>query len=125
MNDWVDFKWTKIDVTLFWLPCLTTLTSEEFEDGTIDWLRNDSNLFWLDALGSIVLGLIAWVAASLVTISGKSMNKKAMQTIFYLVLTFNHVVNKLSPNLIDIVHIKKEILSNLLTLTFVKPHNYD
>ena len=125
MNDRVDFKWTKIDITLFWLLYLTTLTSEEFEDGTIDWLRDDSNLFWLDALSSVLLGLIAWLAASLVTICGKPMDKRAMQTIFHLVLMFNHVINELSPNLIDIVHIKKEILSNLLTLGFVKPHNYD
>ncbi|MCJ1349321.1 hypothetical protein MMC31_007557 [Peltigera leucophlebia] len=48
-----------------------------------------------------------------------------MQTIFCSVLTFNHVANKLSPNLKDIVRIKKKTPSNPLTLARVKPHNYD
>ena len=48
-----------------------------------------------------------------------------MQTIFYLVLTFNHVANKLSPNLKDIVRIKRKTPSDLLTLVHVKPHNYN
>ena len=125
INDRVGFEWTKTDVTLFQLPCLAALTTEEFEDGTIGWLRDDTDLFWLDALGGVALGLIARVATSSVAIRGKSMDKKAMQTIFRSVLTFNHVANELSPNLKDIVRIKKETPSDPLTLARVKPHNYD
>ena len=125
MNDRVGFEWTKTDVTSFWLPCLAALTTEEFEDGTIGWLRDDTDLFWLDALGGVALGLIARVATSPVAICGKSMDKKAMQTIFRSVLTFNHVANKLSPNLKNIVRIKKETPSDPLTLACVKPHNYN
>ncbi|MCJ1348461.1 hypothetical protein MMC31_006693, partial [Peltigera leucophlebia] len=125
MNDRVSFKWTKTDVTLFWLPCLAALTTEEFEDGTIGWLRDDTDLFWLDALGGVALGLIAQVVASPVAICGKSIDKKAMQIIFHSVLTFNHVANELSPNLKDIVRIKKETPSDPLTLARVKPHNFD
>ncbi|MCJ1343643.1 hypothetical protein MMC31_001839 [Peltigera leucophlebia] len=125
MNDWVGFKWTKTNVTLFWLPCLAALTTEEFEDGTISWLRNDTNLFWLNALSGVALGLIAQVAASPVAIRGKSMDKKAMQTIFRSIFTFNHVTNELSPNLKNIVRIKKKTPSNFLTLACVKSHNYN
>lgn len=35
INDWVGFKQTKTDITLFRLSCLTTLTIQEFEDGTV------------------------------------------------------------------------------------------
>ena len=35
MNDWVGFKWTNTDVTSFWLPCLATLTTEEYENEII------------------------------------------------------------------------------------------
>ena len=104
---------------------MAALTTKEFEDGTIGWLRDDTDLFWLDALGGVALGLIARVAASPVAIRGKSMDKKAMQTIFRSVLTFNHIANELSPNLKDIVRIKKETPSDPLTLAHVKPHNYD
>lgn len=45
MNDWIGFEWTKIDVTSFWLLCLAALTTEEFQDGTIGWLRNDIDSF--------------------------------------------------------------------------------
>ena len=48
-----------------------------------------------------------------------------MQIIFCLVFTFNHITNKLSPNLKNIMHIKKETFSDLLTLVHVKPHNYN
>ena len=125
INDWVGFELTKTDVTLFWLPCLAALITEEFEDGTIGWFRNDTNLFWLNALSDVALGLITHVAASPVAICGKSMDKKAMQTIFCSVLTFNHIANKLFPNLKDIMHIKKKTPSDPLTLAYIKPHNYD
>ena len=104
---------------------MAALTTEEFKDRTIGWLRNDTNLFWLDALGGIALGLIARVAASLVAICGKSRGKKAMKIIFCLVLTFNHAANELSPNLKEIVRIKKETSSDSLMLAHIKPHNYD
>ena len=125
MNYWVGFKWTKTGVTLFWLSCLAALITEEFEDRTIGWLRDDINLFWLDALGSIALSFITQVATSLVAICRKFIDKKAMQIIFCLVFTFNYVANKLSPNLKDIVCIKKKTLSDFWTLIHIKPHNYD
>ncbi len=125
MNNQVDFKWTKTDITLFWLSCLAVFTTEEFEDGTIGWLHNDTDLFWLDALGGVALGLIARIAASPVAICGKSMDKKSMQIIFCSVLKFNYDANELSPNLKNIVDIKRETLSDLLTLAHVKSHNYD
>lgn len=124
MNDWVSFEWTKTDITLFWLLYLAAFTTEEFEDGTIGWLRNDTNLFQFDALDGIALGFIARIAVNPVAIHGKSIDKKAMQTIFCLVLTFNHVTNKLSPNLKNIVHIKKKTFSDLLMLACIKSHNY-
>ena len=86
---------------------MVAFTTKEFEDGTIGWLCNDTDLFWLNVLGDVVLGLIVRVAASPVAICGKSIDKKAMQTIFRLVFTFDHVANKLSPNIKDIVRIKK------------------
>lgn len=104
---------------------MAALTTEEFEDGTIGWLSHDTDSFWLDALGGVALGLIARVAASSVAICGKSIDKKALQIIFRSILTFNHVTNELSQNLKDIVRIKKEAPSNLLTLAHIKPHNYD
>lgn len=45
MNDHIDFKWTKTDITLFWLLYLVALTTEDFEDKTISWLSHDINLF--------------------------------------------------------------------------------
>lgn len=48
-----------------------------------------------------------------------------MQTIFCSVLTFNHVANELSPNLKNIVRIKRKTPSDLLTLARLKPYNYD
>ncbi len=98
---------------------------KEFEDGTIGWLCNDTNLFWLNALGGVILGLITQIAASPIAICGKSMDKKAMHTIFCLVFTFKHIANKLSLNLKDIICIKRETLSKSLILAYVKPHNYD
>ena len=71
------------------------------------------------------MGLIAHVATSPVAICGKSIDKKAMQTIFCLVFIFNHIANKLSPNLKDIVRIKKKTPSNPLMLARFKPHNYN
>ena len=125
MNNRVDFEWTKTNVNSFWLPCLAALISEEFEDGTIGWLRDDTNLFWLDALGDVALGLIAQVTASPVAICEKSIDKKAMQTIFRSVFTFNHVANELSPNLKDIVRINKKTSSDPLMLVRIKLHNND
>ena len=104
---------------------MAALTTEEFEDGTVGWLRDNTDSFWLDALGGVALGLIACMAVSPVAIRGKSIDKKAMQTIFRSVLTFNHVANELSPNLKDIVRIKKKTPSDLLTLARVKSHNYN
>lgn len=104
---------------------MAALTTEEFEDRTISWLHDIIDLFWLDALGCVALGLIARVAVSLVAICRKSMDKKTMQTIFCLVLTFNYVANELSPNLKDIVHIKRKTPSNSLTLASIKTPNYN
>ena len=78
MNDQVGFEWTKTDVTSFWLPCLAALTTEEFENGTIGWLHDNTDLFWLNALGGVALGLIARMVASLVAIRGKFMDKKVI-----------------------------------------------
>ncbi len=107
MNDHVGFEWIKTDITLFWLPYLAALTTEEFEDGTISWLRDDTDSFWLDALGSIVLGFITQVAASLVAICRKSMDKKAMQTIFCSVL-MSITSPKSSPQILKILCVLKE-----------------
>lgn len=63
---------------------------------------------------------ISWVA-----ICRKSIDQKTIQIIFGLTLTFNHVVNKLSPNLKNILHIKKKTLSKLLILAYIKPYNYN
>ena len=104
---------------------MTALTTEEFEDEIIGWLCDDTDLFWFDALGGITLGFIVHVTASPVAICGKSMDKKAMQTIFCSVLMFNHVANEPFPNLKDIVRIKKETLSDSLMLARIKPHNYN
>ena len=82
-------------------------------------------ILWLNALGGIALGPIARVAVGPIAICRKSIDEKAMQTIFYSVFMFNHVANKLPPNLKDIVRIKKKPPSNLLTLARVKPHNYN
>lgn len=48
-----------------------------------------------------------------------------MQTIFHLVFIFDHVANKLPPNLKDIVCMKKDTPFNPLMLACIKPHNYD
>lgn len=53
------------------------------------------------------------------------MDKKALQTIFCSVFTFNYVTNKLFQNLKNIMHIKKKAFSNSLTLAYVKSHNYN
>lgn len=82
-------------------------------------------MFWYDALGGIALGLIAQVDASFIAICGKSIDKKALQTIFCLVLTFNYVTNKLSQSFKNIIRIKKNAFSNSLTLAHIKSHNYD
>lgn len=125
INNLIGFKWTKTEVTLFQLLCLATLTTEEFKDRTISQLCNNTDLFQLNTLDSIALGYIARVATSLVAICEKSMDKKAIQTIFCLVFMFNHVANKLSPNLKNIMRIKKKTSSNLLTLVHIKPQNYN
>lgn len=65
------------------------------------------------------------MAASLVAIHGKTMDKKTLQIIFYLILTFNYITNKLSQNIKDIVPIKKKVSSNFSILAYVKPHYYD
>lgn len=52
------------------------------------------------------------------------MDKKVMQTNFCLIFTFNYIANKLSSNLKDMLHIKKEISFNSLILAHVKPNNY-
>lgn len=104
---------------------MAALTTEEFEDETIGWFCDDTEVFWLNALDGIALGLIVQVTTSSIAICGKFMNKKAMQTIFCSVFIFNHVTNKLSSNLKNIVRIKKETSSNLLTPAHIKPHNYN
>lgn len=78
MNNQVDFKWTKTDITLFWLPCLAVFTTEKFEDGIIGYFHDDIDLFWLNVLGGVVLGLIILIAASPVAIRRKSMDKKSI-----------------------------------------------
>lgn len=125
INDCVNFEWTKTDITLFWLLCLVAFRTEEFEDGTIDWLSHYPDLFWLDAVSGVALGLIPRMAPSPVAICGKFIDKKALQIIVCLVLTFNHVTNKLSQNHKNIVCIKKKAPSDPLTLAHVKTHNYD
>lgn len=82
-------------------------------------------MLWLDTLGGVIQGFIAQMAIDSVAIRRKSMDKKAMQIIFCLVFTFNHIANELFPNLKDIMRIKKETLSNFLMLLHVNPHNYD
>lgn len=104
---------------------MAVFTTEKFEDGTIGWLYDDTDLFWLNALDGVAPGLIARITASPVAIRGKFIDKKSMQIIFCSVLKFNHDANKLSPNLINIMGIKRKTLSDLLTLAHVKPHNYD
>ncbi len=99
--------------------------NKRVEDKTIGWLCNDTNLFWLNVLGSIAMGFIVRVTVSLVMIYGKSMDKKAMQTIFCLVFTFNYVANKLFLNLKDILHIKGKSFSGPLKLVCIKSQNYD
>lgn len=54
------------------------------------------------------MGLIARVVTSPIAICRKFIDKKAIQTIFCSVFTFNHVANKLSPNLKNIMYIKKK-----------------
>lgn len=125
MNDYVSFEWTKTDITLFWLLCLAPLITENFKDKIIGWLSHDTNLFWFDILDDVVLSLILWVTVNLMTIHGKSIDKKALQKIFHSVLIFNHVTNKYSQNFKDIIYIKKKDFSNLLTLIYVKSHNYN
>lgn len=124
INNWVSFEQTMTEVTLFWLLYFTAFIIEEFEDETIGQLHNDTNLFWLDFLSSVVLDLIIWVVVSLVIIHRKSIDKKAIQTIFHMVFRFNHMVNELSPNLNNIIYIKKN-LSNPLILVYIKSHNQD
>ncbi len=104
---------------------MVALIIEEFEDRIIGWLCDVTNSFWLNVLGGVILGLIVQVAASPVTICGKFIDKKAMQIIFCSVLTINHIANKLSSNLKDIMRIKRETPSDPLTLAHVKTHNYD
>ena len=104
---------------------MAAITTKEFEDETISWLHNDTNLFCLNILSSLALSLIARVAANPVAICGQSIDKKAMQIIFCLVFTFNHVANKLFSNLKNIVHNKKKPPSNFLTLAHVQSHNYN
>ena len=99
---------------MFWLTCLAAHTTEEFENRTISWLRNNINLFWLDTLDDVVLGFITWVAVSPIAICRKSIDKKVMQTIFCLVFTFNYVANKLFPNLKDTMRIKRKTLFDSL-----------
>lgn len=53
------------------------------------------------------------------------MNKKALQTIFCSVFIFNHITNKISQNLKDIVRIKKETHFCPLMLPYVKTHNHN
>lgn len=65
------------------------------------------------------------MAASFIAICEKSIDKKTLQIIFCLVLTFNHVTNKFSQNLKDIVHIKKKAPFNPLTLACIKLHSYN
>ena len=60
-----------------------------------------------------------------IVICGKTIDKKALQTIFCLILTFNHVTNKLFQNLKDIIHIIKEVSFDFLMLVHIKSHNYD
>lgn len=104
---------------------MPALITEEFEDETIGEFCDHIDVFWLNALGGIVLGLIVQVTTSPIAIYEKSMNKKAMQTIFCSVFTFNHVTNELSLNLKDIVRIKKKTSSNPLTPAYIQPHNYN
>lgn len=82
-------------------------------------------MFWLNILGGVALGLIERIVASPVVIHKKSMDKKAMQTIFHLVLTFNYIANKLSPNRKNIIRIKKKTPSIFLMLACIKSHNYN
>lgn len=76
INDYVSFKWIKIDVTLFWLLCLAILTTKQFENEIVDQLSYDTNWFQLHAPNGIALSLIAQVNTSFITICGKSINKK-------------------------------------------------
>lgn len=65
------------------------------------------------------------VATNLIAICRKYIDKKAMQIIFCLIFIFNYIANKLFLNFKDIVHIKKNPPFDLLTLTYIKSHNYN
>lgn len=92
---------------------LATLITKEFENKTSSWLYNDINLFWLNVLNNVIADLIIQVTTSLIAVCRKSINKKAIQIIFYLVFIFNHITNKFFPNFKDIMHIKKKLFLNL------------
>lgn len=125
INDCIGFKQTKRNIILFQLLCLAVLIIKEFKDRTISWLSHDIHLFQFDALGGLALGLIAWLTTSLVAICRKFIDKKALQIIFCLVFTFNHIPNKLFHNLKNLMHIKKKAFSNFLTLARIKLYNYN
>lgn len=119
------FDWTQTDVTAIWLPCLVALETEDFRDGTIGWLSDDTDGFWLQVLGGVALGLTARVAASPGPIRGKMMDRKVMQPIFRSFLTLDHVANELGHDLKKIVRIKSETPADPITLACATAHNDD
>lgn len=66
-----------------------------------------------------------WVVTGLIAIYERFIDKNAMEISFFLVLNFNHIVNKLILNLKEIIYAKKKSFFDLLILGYIQSHNYN